>query len=99
MAADLVFVGADDEIRTRDPHLGKVVGTVRTVRLMRCSAPQSAKPSGKSVWSVQFVYRSTIARALCARQLALRTTAWPLRTILAMDRFSISRVPTTTASS
>ena len=25
MAADLVFVGADDEIRTRDPHLGKVM--------------------------------------------------------------------------
>ena len=24
-AADLVFVGADDEIRTRDPHLGKVM--------------------------------------------------------------------------
>ena len=94
------YVGADDEIRTRDPHLGKkVVVTVRTVRLLRCSTPQSAKPSGKSVCSVQFVYRSTIARALCAGQLALRTTAWPLRTILAMDRFSISRVPTTTASS
>jgi peptidoglycan/xylan/chitin deacetylase (PgdA/CDA1 family) len=45
------------------------------------------------------VYRSTITRALCARQLALRTTPWPLRTILAIDRFSISRVPTTTASS
>ncbi len=56
-------------------------------------------PSVQSVCSVQFVYRSTIARALCARQLALRTTAWPLRTILAMERFSISRVPTTTASS
>ena len=24
-AADLVFLGADDEIRTRDPHLGKVM--------------------------------------------------------------------------
>ena len=30
---------ADDEIRIRDPHLGKVVVAVRTVRLMRCSAP------------------------------------------------------------
>ena len=24
-AADVVFLGADDEIRTRDPHLGKVM--------------------------------------------------------------------------
>jgi hypothetical protein len=24
-AADRVFIGADDEIRTRDPHLGKVM--------------------------------------------------------------------------
>ena len=59
--------GADDEIRTRDPHLGKkkekVVVTVRPVRLLLRSAPQSAKPSGKSVWSVQFVYRSTIVRS------------------------------------
>ena len=76
-----------------------VTVTVRTVRLLLRSAPQSAKPSVQSVSSVQFVYRPTIARALCARQLALRTTAWPRRTILAMDRFSISRVPTTTASS
>ena len=62
-AADLVFVGADDEIRTRDPHLGKkkVRMTVRTVRLLLRSIPQSPKPSGKSVCSVQFVYRSTIA--------------------------------------
>ena len=37
--------------------------TVRTVRLLLRSAPQSAKPSGKSVWSVQFVYRSTIVRS------------------------------------
>jgi len=98
-AADLVFLGADDEIRTRDPHLGNVMGAVRTVRPVPCSTPQSAKPSVQSVCSVQFVYRYTITRALCAGQLALRTTAWPLRTILAMDRFSISRVPTTTASS
>ena len=54
-AADLVFVGADDEIRTRDPHLGKVVVTVRTVRLLLRSAPRSAKPSVQSVSSVQFV--------------------------------------------
>ena len=50
----------------------KVMSTVRTVRLLPCSALQSVKP-----WP----------------------TAWPLRTILAIDRFSISRVPTTTASS
>ncbi len=25
MGPDLVFCGADDEIRTRDPHLGKVM--------------------------------------------------------------------------
>ena len=73
--------------------------TVRTVRLLLRSTPQSAKPSVQSVCSVQFVYRPTITRALCARQLALRTTAWPLRTILAIERFSINRVPTTTASS
>ena len=41
----------------------KVVVTVRTVRLLRCSTPQSGKPSGKSVQSVQFVYRSTIRHA------------------------------------
>ena len=58
-----MFVGADDEIRTRDPHLGKVRMTVRTVRLLLRSIPQSPKPSGKSVCSVQFVYRSTIARS------------------------------------
>ena len=56
---------ADDEIRTRDPHLGKVRMTVRTVRLVPCSIPQSPKPSVQSVQSVQFVYRSTITRALC----------------------------------
>ena len=33
-AAELVFLGADDEIRTRDPHLGKVVVTVRPVRFL-----------------------------------------------------------------
>ena len=88
--ADLVFLGADDEIRTRDPHLGEVVVTVRTVRLLLRSTPQSLKPSGKSVCSVPFVNRSTITHALCARQLALRTTAWPLRIILAVNRFSVS---------
>ena len=45
----------------------KVMTTVRTVRLTRCSTPQSAKLSGKSVWSVQFVYRSTIERFGVAR--------------------------------
>ena len=61
-------LGADDKIRTRDTHLGKVVVTVRTVLPVRCSTPQSGKSSGKSVWSIQFVYRSTITGALCARQ-------------------------------
>ena len=36
-AADLVFLGADDEIRTRDPHLGKVMlyqlSHIRVVRV------------------------------------------------------------------
>ena len=59
------FIGADDEIRTRDPHLGKVMTTVRTVRPVPCSIPQSAKPSVQSVCPVQFVYRYTITRALC----------------------------------
>ena len=85
-AAGLVLLGADDEIRTRDPHLGKkkVTQPVRTVRLTRCSAPQSAEPSGKSVWSVQFVYRSTIARALFARQ-----TSEPLTGPVRMPRRSL----------
>ncbi len=57
--------GADDEIRTRDPHLGKnVMAGVRTVRPLLCSTPQSAKPSVQFVCSVQFVYRYTIPRAL-----------------------------------
>ncbi len=45
--------------------------TVRAVRLLRCSTPQSGKPSVQSVCSVQFVHRSTITRALWA-QLAFR---------------------------
>jgi hypothetical protein len=46
-------LGADDEIRTRDPHLGKnVMTTVRAVRPVRCSALQSGKPSVQSVCPV-----------------------------------------------
>ncbi len=43
----------------------KVMTTVRTVRPVPCSTPQSGKPSVQSVCPVQFVYRYTITRALC----------------------------------
>ena len=35
------ITGADDETRTRDPHLGKVMRyQLRYIRLARCRAPQ-----------------------------------------------------------
>ena len=42
--------------------------TVRTVRLLLRSAPQSVNPTGRSVCSVQFVYRSTIAASVSPDQ-------------------------------
>lgn len=59
-----IHTGADDEIsNSRPPHLGNVRMTVREVRVLVRSVPQTAKPSGKSVRFVQFVYPSTITRS------------------------------------
>ena len=43
------MTGADDGTRTRDPHLGKVMGTVRTLRALRLSVRSSVR----SVHSVE----------------------------------------------
>src|SRR5215216_447484 len=73
MAADQVFSGADDGIRTRDPHLGNVNGFVRAAG----SRPRRAllygiRPSAPSS-PVQFVERSTIVSAPSLRLMKTAT--------------------------
>jgi hypothetical protein len=46
-----VFYGADDEIRTRDPHLGKAMNIVRAHLLGACGLVAYAASSGQSAES------------------------------------------------
>ena len=60
---DLGTIGADDGIRTRDPHLGKVTKRVRCVRMGPVSCEFVRSESDTSVAYVPVVERSTTGNA------------------------------------
>ena len=58
------FIGAEDGIRTRDPHLGKVMLGVHTVHDLRLRTSASTFCPPNTLQSRQFVEWSTYARLL-----------------------------------
>jgi hypothetical protein len=57
-------IGAEDGIRTRDPHLGKVRTAVQPVHQLRIRVLQSTFCPPNTPQSTQFVERSTYAYLL-----------------------------------
>jgi hypothetical protein len=57
-------IGAEDGIRTRDPHLGNVRTTVQPVHQLRLRALQSTFCPPNTPQSTQFAERSTYAYLL-----------------------------------
>src|SRR5687768_16767757 len=68
MAPEQAQSGADDGIRTRDPHLGKVVNSVRRVCSCALSRLLSAGSSAQSVETAPFRARWFNALNLCERR-------------------------------